>query len=882
MDVITTHVNADFDSLGAMVAAKKLYPDALVVFPGSAEKTLRQFFLTSSFYAADVQKAKHVDLDRVTRLILVDVAQADRIGRFAALVGRPGVEIHLYDHHAGMPATIPAEVCRIESVGAATTVLVEILQRRRIPIQPEEATLMMLGIYEDTGSLTFTSTTPRDLVAAAFLLGQGADLNAVAEFLTPELTAEHVSLLDELLMNRTTHRIHGVEVTLAEASREQFVGDLAVLVHKMKEIENLDVIIAIARMGDRVYLVARSRVAEVDVSRVARAFGGGGHPEASSATIRDLTPIQVRARVLELLPQIVRPRTTARDLWSTPVKTLESGTPLGQADELLDRYHVNAMPVVASGALVGIVTRQIVARALQHGLLDVPADEYMITEFATVTPDAPLAEVQDRIIRGGQRFLPVVEAGVLVGAVTRTDLLRALQEPEAEEPITLPRDPHQRDAARLLLERVSPEVVARLRDVGRVARELGMAAYLVGGMVRDLLLRRDNLDVDVVVEGDGIGLGEALGRLWGAVVRTHRAFGTATLVLPDGFKIDLATARIEYYAEPAALPAVERSSLKLDLYRRDFTINTLALRLDPDRFGEIIDFFGGLRDLKEGSIRILHNLSFVEDPTRVLRALRFQLRFGFRLGRETQKLLRSAVRMGFVAQARGRRLFQEWVLLLEESDPVEALGTLNEFGVLPHLHPGLKLDAKVRDLVGRIHEVVTWFRLLYLETPLRGWLLYLLALFDPLADEEVEAWSRAFGVSDRQGRVILEARWRSRQALLELREAISRGPLRDSRVYQILHPSPPETLLFLMAKTRDDEKRRLISRYYTRLAGVTAILQGRDLRVLGIPPGPAYRDLLNGLLRARLDGEVETRDDEVEWVKGRWEERGRTVPNRPL
>lgn len=869
MDVVTTHLNADFDGLGAMVAAKRLYPDAVLVFPGSAEKTLRQFFLTSSLYALDVQKAKHVDLDQVRRLILVDVAQADRIGRFAALVGRPGVELHVYDHHTGTPCDVSAALCRIEPVGAATTVLVEILRERRIPIEREEATLMMLGIYEDTGSLTFPSTTPRDLLAAAWLLGQGADLNAVSEFLTPELTAEQVSLLDELLVSRTTHEVHGVEVTLAEASREQFVGDLAVLVHKMKDIENLDVVLALARMEDRVYLVARSRVPEVDVARIARAFGGGGHPEAASATVRDLTPVQVRERILELLPQVVRPRTTARDLWSTPVKTLESGTSLAEADELLNRYHVNAMPVVRAGRLLGIATRQIVGRALQHGLLDVPVDEYMITEFATVAPDAPLSEVQERIIRGNQRFLPVLEGGVLAGAVTRTDLLRALQGPEVPEPVALPRDAQQRDAARLLRERVSEELNGRLRDAGRLARELGMAAYLVGGMVRDLLLRRDNLDVDMVVEGDAIALGEALARLWGASVRTHRVFGTATLVLPGGFKIDLATARIEYYREPAALPAVERSSLKLDLSRRDFTINTLALRLDPDRFGEVIDFFGGLRDLKEGTIRILHNLSFVEDPTRVLRALRFQLRFGFRLGRETLKLLRSSVRMGFIAQARGRRLFQEWVLLLEESDPVGALGALSEHGVLPHFHPGLRYDAKVRGLVARVQEVTTWFRLLYLGTPLRAWMPYLLAMLDPLTDAEVAAWAGWFGVEAREGREILEVRAWGRQALEALREEILRGPPRDSRVYEILHPAPPETLLFLMAKSRDDEKRRLISRYYTRLANVTSLLRGRDLRALGVPPGPAYRDLLAGLLRARLDGEVETREDEVAWVRAR-------------
>lgn len=868
MDVITSHLNADFDSLGAMVGAKKLYPEAVLAFPGSQERTLRQFLVESSLHAMDVERAKNVDLDQVRRLILVDVAQAERIGRFAELVGRPGVEIHLYDHHPPTADDVVAGVRHVEAVGAATTVLVELIRRRRLPVDREEATLMALGIYEDTGGFTFSTTTPRDLEAMAYLLGQGADLGLAKECLTPELTVEQVSLLDELLRSRTVHTVNGVEVTLAEASRDAYVGDLAVLAHKIRDMENLDALVLLVRMEDRVYLVARSRVPEVDVAKLARRFGGGGHPAAASATARNLTLIQVRDRVLEALPRVVRSRVTARDLWTTAVKVLEPGTTLAEAGRLLDRYHVNAMPVVRDGRPVGIVTRQTAGRALQHGMADVAVDEYMLTEFATVEPDAPLEVVRDRIIRGGQRFLPVVEeGGHLVGAVTRTDLLRALEGPESAESVEPPREVQERRARKLLEERLEPALLERLRSLGREAVADGMQAYLVGGIVRDLLLRRDNQDVDVVVEGDGIALAESVARACGGASHPHRAFGTAKVDCPGGLRIDVATARTEFYAQPAALPSVERSSLKLDLYRRDFTINTLALRLDPDRFGEIIDFFGGLRDLKEGTIRILHNLSFVEDPTRILRALRFQLRFGFRLGQQTQKLMRSAVHMGFVEQARGRRLFQEWVQLLQEGDPVEALEELEEHEILAALHPALRFDRKVRDLMGRVKGVVAWFQLLYLDTPVRIWMLYLLALLDPLGDGEVEAWARAFGVLDREGRELLEARQRSHRALADLREELSRGPPANSRVYEILQACGPETLLFLMAKTLDDRKRRLVSRFHTRLAAVRPVLKGRDLKALGVPPGPVYRELLDGLLKARLDGEVKTREDEVAWVR---------------
>lgn len=866
MDVITTHVNADFDSLGAMVGAKKLYPEAVLAFPGAQEKTLRQFLVESTLYAIDVVKAKQVDLDQVRRLILVDVAQAERIGRFAPLAGRPGVELHVYDHHPPSPDDVRPHVAHIDRVGAATTLLVELLRERRIPVQPDEATLMIFGIYEDTGCLTFGSTTPRDLEAAAWLLGQGADVTAVTSVITPELTVEQVSLLDNLLRSRTVHRIHGVEVTVAEASADQYVGDLAVLAHKIRDMENLGALVLLVRMEDRVQLVARSRLPEVDMARLAREFGGGGHPEAASATIRDLTLIQAREKLAAVLPHAVRPPTTARDIWSTPVKWIPSGTSLAEVSRLLDRYHINAMPVLHEGRLVGIVTRLLVGRALQHGLADAPADDYMVTEFATVPPWAPLDRLRELIIWGNQRFLPVVEEGRLLGAVTRTDLLRAMEGLEKGSPLEVPAQAQERFAGKLLEERLPPAVLERLRELGRAAEEAGMSAYLVGGIVRDLLLRRPNLDVDVVVEGDALALAAELGRRWGAKVRAHRAFGTAKVITPDGLHIDVATARTEYYPRPASLPTVEWSSLKLDLYRRDFTINTLALRLAPGRFGEVIDFFGSLRDLKEGMVRILHNLSFVEDPTRVLRALRFQLRFGFRLGRQTQKLLRSAVRMGFLSQARGRRLFQEWVHLMEEADPVEALDALDEHGVLAALHTGLRLTPKSRELLERVRGVITWFELLYLDTPMRRWMVYLLALFDGLDEQEAEGLVRSFGVAGREGKQLLDNRRAGYRALLELREELSRGEPRNSRAYDILVPCSPETLLFLMAKTQDEAKRRLISRYYTQLAGVKPLLGGRDLKELDIPPGAVYRQLLQGLLHARLDGEVTTREDEVAWV----------------
>ena len=308
MDVITTHINADFDCLGSMIAARRLYPDAVMVFPGGQERSLREFFLNSAQYAFGFKRARDIDLDAITRLILVDVRQASRIGPFAAVAKRPGVDIHIYDHHVSTRASLKGSLEKIEAVGSTVTVLTHIFMERDIVPTADEATMMMLGLYEDTGNLTFHTTTVRDYQAAAYLLTHGANLNTVADFLVQEMTPDQVRLLNDLIANRSLLNIHGIDISIAHASVDHFVGDIANLAHKLKDIENLDVLIMAVRMESRVFLVARSRRSEVHVGEIIAELGGGGHASAASATVRDLTLVQVLDKLPDILQRHIHPR----------------------------------------------------------------------------------------------------------------------------------------------------------------------------------------------------------------------------------------------------------------------------------------------------------------------------------------------------------------------------------------------------------------------------------------------------------------------------------------------------------------------------------------------------------------------------------------------
>ncbi|MBW1739908.1 MAG: CBS domain-containing protein [Deltaproteobacteria bacterium] len=873
LTVITTHINADFDAFASMIAAQKLYPEALVVFPGSQEKGLRDFFVKSMVYLYNIVKIKDVDLNAVTRLILVDTRQASRIGKFASIVERPGLEIHIYDHHPPMPDDLSGSVVVTQMVGATVTILTKILRDKKIPITPEEATIMALGLYEDTGSFTFKSTTEDDYLAAAYLLSKGANLNVVSDLITREITPEQVSLLNDMIEGITHRTIHGVDVAITTASSEIYVGDFALLVHKLRDMQNLDVIFALASMENRVYLVARSRLPEIDAGEVAMAFGGGGHPTAASATIKGQTLVQVEERLLAVLSQIIKPKRSAKDLMSSPVIHVDPDVVLTEANKLLTRYNVNVLVVLESDNLLGIISRQVIEKALHHKLDHVPVREFMTTEIDTVTPDASLSEIQEKIIGNKQRLLPVMENGCVTGVITRTDLLNIL----VSEPAQIPRymvdgkghEDHvrKRSVVKFLAERLPEEIIKLLRTIGEVADDLGYNAYAVGGFVRDIFLYQKNLDIDVVIEGDGIPFAKSLAASLGGRVRAHQKFNTAVVILPDGQKIDVATARLEYYKSPGALPTVEMGSIKLDLYRRDFTINTLAIKLNPDRFGILIDFFGAQKDLKQKVIRVLHNLSFVEDPTRVFRAVRFEQRFGFKMGKLTLGLIENAVKMDFFRELSGRRLFSELRHILDEDNPVMALRRLNEFKLLKVIHPKIVYNGVLEALLNSVEKVLTWHNLLFLEESCRRWVLYLMALMKSLDPDSVQELCDRLELTQRHRKVLINEKIKAENCL---RWMASQKVFKNSDLYKKLRPFRTETLLYMMASTTHDSIQRAISNYVTRLRSITTLLGGKDLKKMGFKPGPIYREILGRLLDARLNGEVKTRMDEVEFVRKNW------------
>jgi len=872
LTVITTHINADFDALASMLAAQKLYPDSLVVFPGSQEKNLRNFFIQSMVYLLNIANVKDIDFKRIERLVLVDTRQPNRIGKFSGILDRAGLDIHIYDHHPHMENDIEGTHMVLERLGATVTILVEILKKKEIDISPDEATIMCLGIYEDTGSFTFPSTTQNDFIAASFLLSRGANLNMIANLIAREISPEQIGILNDMIQASTSRNINGVDVVLTTVSTDRYVPDFAFLVHKMVKMEDLDAIFAIALMENKVYVVARSRIPEVDVGVIVTALGGGGHAYAAAATIKDMTLAQTEQRLLDILYSKIQSRRLAKHLMSSPPITVRADVSCREAGELMTRYNINALLVTEKegGQLVGFISRQVIEKALYHKLKQVPVREYMTTEMVSVAPEADMLEVQEKIIEHKQRILPVIEGDAIIGVVTRTDLLNILvrrKNRRAIGPNELPEKlehARTRNISNFMQERIGPFLLDLLREIGETADEIGCNAYVVGGFVRDLFLYRSNEDIDIVIEGDGIAFAKKFAGQKNARVHAYAKFGTAVITFPDGFKIDVASARLEYYKFPAALPVVETSSIKLDLFRRDFTMNTLAIRLNAGKFSTLIDFFSAHKDIKEKVIRVLHNLSFVEDPTRVFRALRFEQRFGFTIGKLTTGLIENAVKMDFFKRLSGRRVFTELRLILEEDNPTPTIERLQDYNLLKVIHPSIKADNELFSLLNSTRKVIAWHDLLFLKESYIKWAVYFMALIRNCDRKTSQDICQRLELAPRYRKIFTRERFQAERILYSLEKNTR---LDNSTLYDSLSVLKIELILYLMACTRFQRVKRAISNYVTNLRDVRITVTGKDLMKLGLKPGPVYREIMSAVMTARLNGKLETRQDELRFAK---------------
>ena len=424
MQIVTTHKNADFDAFASVIAATLLFPDALAVLPKTLNPNVKAFLsihkdLFVTYTPADV------DLKAVERLIVVDANSWNRLDRMEPLKGRPGLEVLVWDHHVEK-GTIHAAGGRREAVGATTTLMVRELRATRKPLTPMQATLLLAGIYEDTGNLTFPATTAQDVRAAAWLLDRRADLNILSTFLKPAYSEKHKAMLFRMLEHAKRTKVKGHRISINKTAIDGHIDSLAVVVRMYMEILNVDAAFGIFSdpAKDRCLVIGRSQSEGLDVGAIMRSMGGGGHPRAGAAQIKSANPDAVENWIQELIQGNQQASVQVSDLMSFPVCAVTSATRMEEVAMLLRQKGITGIPVIDAGRITGMISRRDFTRVRKESQLKSPVKAFMSTEVRTIAPGQSPMRAAEIMVKHDVGRLPVVDNGQVIGIVTRSDVMR--------------------------------------------------------------------------------------------------------------------------------------------------------------------------------------------------------------------------------------------------------------------------------------------------------------------------------------------------------------------------------------------------------------------------------------------------------------------------
>jgi len=422
MEIVTTHKNTDFDALASTIAASILYPEAIPVLPRQVNPNVKAFlsihkdiFKTSSF--------DDIPFDDVKRLIVVDINSWGRLGRIRELKNN-SLEIFLWDHHSNAGDIKPTWKCQ-EPVGANITLMIRQLKEEKKIITPIQATLFLAGLYEDTGNLSFPASTAEDAYAAAYLLERKADLSIISSFLRPAYGEKQKDVLFEMLQSAKRDKVDGYSVSFNKLALNDYVDNLAVVVHMYREILNVDAAfgIFVDEERNRCMIIGRSNADGFDIGAIMQSMGGGGHPAAGSAVLKSVNPDAVEDMIRELIQGNQQSSVQISDLMSFPVYTVPPKTSMKEVASMLREKGCTGFPVVEDGKLVGMISRRDFKKLKKESQLKAPVKAFMKTDVTTIAPGKSPTEAARLMVKHDIGRLPVVENENILGILTRSDTM---------------------------------------------------------------------------------------------------------------------------------------------------------------------------------------------------------------------------------------------------------------------------------------------------------------------------------------------------------------------------------------------------------------------------------------------------------------------------
>jgi tRNA nucleotidyltransferase (CCA-adding enzyme) len=868
MQVILTHEQADFDAIASLLGASLLQVGSKPVLPLALNRNVKAFV---HLYAAELPFISQDDLPKepIQTITIVDTQS------LITLKGmKKDTSVYVIDHHQKKPDFPSAWNFSSVPTGACTTYFVEHLQEVNGHLSLVHATLLLTGIYEDTGSLTYANTTSRDVMAVAYLLDQGASLKIATDFLNPPLSLQQREVFELLIDHIRTYTIHDCKVFISHAAAPLLEDEVSSIAHKISDLYDPDALFVFVETREGIRLVARSVNEQINVSEISKLFGGGGHERAAAALIkRDKKRKNQLEEIVnnfeKELTMYIQPAITVKQIMSKKPLLISPDTTAQEALKLMQKFGYEGYPVVDNGQVVGLLTRRAVDRALSHKL-NLPASSLMDAGSISVNPGDSLDYLQRLMADSGWGQVPVLDSksGKISGIVTRTDLLNTIAGRSVGRL-------ERRNLAAELEECLPPANMGLLNVISMIASELQLPIYLVGGFARDLLLESPSLDLDFVVEGDAIQLAQSLSKKYGGKVTSHRKFGTSKWHLENIRKdlidhnddqsvfdfntlpmtVDLVSARTEFYEKPTALPTVVRGSIKLDLHRRDFTINTMAIRLDGYHFGELYDYWGGLSDLKKKKVRVLHSLSFVDDPTRILRAVRFEKRFNFSIEKRTLELLHQA--RNLLLDVSGDRIRHELDQIFKESQAPEILSRMEELDLFQPIHPEIAWTEKLEKELKSFQSKVPDENWRFSDKDRKELTLYsaYIIMFSRLETSSVLNICKRLRIKNHLRKNILDANllWK------KLNKFVEKKP---SEIASILEDYSQMVIYSVHQLCDKKDQKITLHQFATHWRWIEPLTDGEKLKEIGLEPGPVFKGILGDLKAAWINGDIKNEKEE--------------------
>ena len=859
MDLIISHENTDIDGLAGMIAASKLYTDSKVVVSENMT-TLAQRFLALYKDEFEISRYDEIDYSQIERVIVIDTHEYDRLGKLIDLIDWDQVEVIVYDHHPHQNLDW-IDIDLSENVGSATSIIVNRLKRENIKLNRPEATLFALGISADTGNFMHLNTESEDLIAFAYLLDMGANKKAINEYLLETLDKNQKRVFELLIKHRKDIKIKDKDITLFTLKYPRYVTGLNNVVEKIKLLYQLSVVFVLVEMEGKVIIIGRSSDENVNLEEIFSELGGGGHSGAGSVSLK--TDLEIARNKLETaIRDKIKIAVKVKEVMHKPVKVHESTKLINVKDKMKEQNITGVLVADDQKEVKGIFTTRDLRRLNDEDeLYRVPVKGYMTKKLFFIQPEDTIHKAQEKMVKKDIGRLPVQnKEGQVIGIITRRDILNQYYEEETENQnqnryvsSLVSITPEKLKIAEKL-DGLPNEIRKIFKNIGKIAQDKDSRVFLVGGMVRDLLLNKENKDFDFVVDGDIEGLIKKVADKYEVKYKYNENFQTGSMVIDNQYDLDFAVSRNELYTHPGALPKVKKADIFDDLFRRDFTINALAIALHPAEYGYLYDFFKARQDVENKLLKVLHRFSFLDDPTRIIRGIRLVLQLNLEIEGETKALMQEAIRLSRFSDVTFPRIYKELRFLFEENPGAKFIELLREIPFLRLLYDDYKIPVNIENKWERAERYLAYFR--NNNYNIKKWPVYFSLILKDIPRSIIERWSLNLKAKN----IIL-----FKPENYDVDEIINSSGRVD--LYNRLKDFTNEELVLMLAEYESEKLEEKIFFYLENISDIDILIDGNDLIELGFREGPIISKALKLIKRQVLKGNLQTREKQIIYSK---------------